>query len=79
MWVFLWSQSQCAFHVERLEDMLDANALAFREDRRMDYVPLFVGTESECQAAADAARPILRERQEARDAAREAMDKARYD
>jgi len=65
--VMLWSQSQNCFHIERVRDMYDANAMAFREDRRMDYVPLHIGTEDECHALASKLRPTLRKREEGRE------------
>ena len=58
-WVLLWSQSQCALHVERLRDTFRSNTDAFLEDRRMDYVPLVIGTRQEVDIAADAARPTV--------------------
>ena len=61
--VLLWSQSQCALHIETVQDMLAENASAFAEDRRMDYVPIVIGTEEECRNAAEAIRPTLQERQ----------------
>lgn len=75
-YVLLWSQSQCCFHIEQLRDMYRANAAAFREDRRMDYVPLHIGTDDECHALADHLRPQVRQRQEVRALAREAIEKA---
>lgn len=63
-WVLLWSRSQCAFHLETVDDMLKANRAAFDGDRRMDYVPLVIGQRAECEKAADALRPVLVERQE---------------
>ncbi len=76
-YVLLWSHSQCAFHIEPHADMLDANALAFKEDRRMDYVALMAGTDDECHRMADKLRPILRKRQVARADAMDAIDAAR--
>lgn len=76
-WVLLWSQSQCVFHIEQVRDMLMANARAFNEDRRMDYVPLFIGTRDEVDHLADHLRPRVHERQDARTAAREAIDRAK--
>lgn len=49
--VALWSHSQKAFHVESVDDMLDANIVAFAQKRAVDYVPVFMGTESDCRAA----------------------------
>lgn len=76
-WVFLWSQSQCAFHIEPLEQMIKANAAAFNEDRRMDYVPLFIGSRDDVDSLADHLRPTIHKRQDARAAARDAIDRAR--
>ncbi|RYF76814.1 MAG: hypothetical protein EOO22_00810 [Comamonadaceae bacterium] len=58
-WVLLWSQTQNAFHVERLAEMLEANRRAYTEDRRMDYVPLVVGKAQEVGETADACRATL--------------------
>lgn len=63
-WVLLWSQSQCAFHLEQVGDMLKTNRAAFEAGRRMDYVPLVIGERAECERAADTLRPVLLERQE---------------
>lgn len=51
-WVLLWSQSQNATHIERLEDMLSSNREAYRDNRRTDYVALFVGERGHVDAAA---------------------------
>lgn len=48
--VLLWSQSQCALHIEPVADMLQENARAFAADRRMDYVPMVFGSPEECHA-----------------------------
>lgn len=65
-YVLLWSQSQCALHIESVKDMLQENARAFANDRRMDYVPLAFGTQDECHANAERIRGTLHVRQEAR-------------
>lgn len=75
LWVLLWSQSQCALHIEEAGRMMKANAAAFREDRRMDYVPLHIGSAAECHQWADALRPTLHQRQDSRDEARRAAAK----
>lgn len=49
--VLLWSQSQCALHIEPIAD------------RRMDYVPMVFGSSEECHAAAERVRPTLHARQ----------------
>jgi hypothetical protein len=73
-WVLLWSQSQCAYHIERFDDMLRANLQAYHENRRMDYVPIWVGTEAECDKAAEAGRVLMEERWEAKREAQEVID-----
>lgn len=39
-YALLWSQSQCAMHIEPVMDMLTENRRACAENRRMDYVPI---------------------------------------
>lgn len=60
--VLLWSQSQNTFHVERIRHMLRSNRLAYAEDRRMDYVPIFVGSGEHCSELADKLRGTIRVR-----------------
>lgn len=62
----LWSQSQCAMHIEPIADMLSENRRAYTENRRMDYVPIIFGSDEECHQAADAVRQTMRTRQGAR-------------
>ncbi|MES1979740.1 MAG: hypothetical protein V4451_17000 [Pseudomonadota bacterium] len=64
--VLLWSQSQCALHIESVGDMLKANRRAYTENRRMDYVPLFIGQREVCDSLASAVRNTMQLRQEAR-------------
>lgn len=64
--VMLWSQSQCALHIEPIERMLSSNRRAYADDRRMDFVPLFVGSEDDCDALANAIRNTMHTRQDAR-------------
>ena len=61
-YALLWSQSQCAMHIEPVVDMLTENRRACAENRRMDYVPIAIGTREECDAAASRLRPVLCER-----------------
>ena len=70
MHVLLWSQSQCALHIESVADMLESNRTAFGADRRMDYVPLFIGTDDNCRYASDSIRHAMQARQESRRAPR---------
>ena len=76
-YVLLWSQSQCALHIEAVGDMLRSNHSAFVDDRCMDYVSLFFGTHDECSHSADSIRHVMKSRQEARAVALEAIDNAR--
>ena len=64
--VMLWSQSQCALHIEPVEAMLSSNRRAYADDRRMDFVPLYIGTDEDCRAIADDIRGTMRHRQDAR-------------
>lgn len=64
--VMLWSQSQCALHIEPVEAMLSSNRRAYGDDRRMDFVPLFIGTDEDCRSVADSIRGTMRVRQDAR-------------
>lgn len=64
--VMLWSQSQCALHIEPVEAMLSSNRKAYSDDRRMDYVPLFIGTDEDCRSLADSIRNTMHTRQDAR-------------
>jgi len=64
VWVVLWSQSQNALHVERLSDMVESNRTAFLENRRMDYVPLGVGSRAEIESIANEVRPTVYARAE---------------
>jgi hypothetical protein len=50
--VLLWSQRQNALHIEETELMLSSNRAAYRENRSMDYVPLWFGTLAQCQTTA---------------------------
>lgn len=58
----LWSQSQCSMHIEPVMEMLTENRRACAADRRMDCVPIAIGTREECDAAASRLRPVLNER-----------------
>ncbi len=71
VWVLLWSQSQNALHVERLTDMQKTNLEAFTENRRLDYVPLQIGSRAAVDWAANHVRPAVHAREEAHAARRE--------
>lgn len=62
----LWSQSQCAMHIEPIDDMLSSNRRAYTVDQRMDYVPIYFGSSDECHKASESVRSTMRHRQEAR-------------
>ena len=51
-------------HIETVQEMLQTNAAALVQDRRMDYLPIVFGTSEACHNAADRVRATLRERQE---------------
>jgi hypothetical protein len=57
--VLLWSRTANALHVEPLEKMLSHNRESYTDNERVEYVPLYVGTEAEVDAAADACRGTL--------------------
>lgn len=61
--VLLWSQSQCSLHVESLAAMLSSNRRAYTDNRRMDYVPIFFGSDDECHEIGGALRGTMAERQ----------------
>jgi hypothetical protein len=58
-YVLSWSKRQNALHVESLEVMLSSNRQAYRDERACDYLPIHIGTQDECLAAADAIRPTM--------------------
>lgn len=68
-WVLLWSQSQNAIHVERLEDCLSKNRQAYQDNRRSDYVPIYVGERGNVSAAASHCSNTLLDRELAERAA----------
>lgn len=47
--VVLWSHSQRCFHIEPVTEMLEKNRNAFDRKRPSDYVPLYIGTDADCQ------------------------------
>jgi len=64
--VLLWSQSQCALHVESLAGMLSSNRRAYADNRPMDYVPVFFGSDDMCHQIALALRGTMADRQRMR-------------
>lgn len=61
-WVLLWSARGNCFHIERAKHMLQSNRRAYAEDRSMDYVPIFIGTDDACHSLAGALRGTIRMR-----------------
>ena len=76
IWVLLWSQQQCALHVETLADMMESHARAFAGDRALQYIPLVIGDREVIDHVAEAIRPTLHQRQDAQTAARDAITRA---
>lgn len=62
-WALLWSQSQCAMHIETVEEMLSRNRQAYAANKCMDYVPIVFGSRELCDQIAGRVGHILRERQ----------------
>ena len=63
LYVLEWSKKQGMPHVQKLEETLSANRLAYMEDKAAnDYIPLAVGSFDEMIDAADAIRPTLAKR-----------------
>jgi len=73
----LWSQSQCALHVESLTDMLSANRRAYTDNRRMDYVPIFFGSDDACHEIGKALRGTMGDRQRMRTIAPDCLQQPR--
>lgn len=51
-WVLLWSHSQNAVKVDKLEAALSANRQAYRDNLAPDFIPLFAGTRGHVDGAA---------------------------
>ncbi|HQS00775.1 MULTISPECIES: hypothetical protein [unclassified Polaromonas] len=65
-WALLWSQSQNALHVEPIQAMFSSNRRAYTEDRRMDYVPIYIGKEEAVRSLADKIRHTVHARDQVR-------------
>lgn len=72
-WALLWSQSQNALHIETLEQMASSNRKAYQENRRCDYVPIYIGERAHIDAAAGFCHQTLFKRAEEREAQREGI------
>ncbi|MGB3069805.1 MAG: hypothetical protein WBC18_14720 [Ottowia sp.] len=66
VWVLSWSQKQGLLHIERLHDMYRLHIQAFHDDRNLEYIPLAIGDREAIDACAEAIRPKLRERYDAK-------------
>jgi hypothetical protein len=62
-YVLLWSQSSNGLHIEPFARMLESNRSAYAENRRMDYVPIFIGEKDGCHAIACTLRNTLATRE----------------
>jgi hypothetical protein len=62
-WVLLWSQKQNALHIEPMDRMLTINRNAYRDNRPGDYRTLFIGPRDVIDAAADAMRSTMADRE----------------
>jgi len=63
-WVLLWSQSQNALHIETVEQMTSRGRKAYQENRRSDYVAIYVGERAHIDAAAGFCHQTLAQRQD---------------
>lgn len=61
-YVLEWSQQQNAFHIQPLKSLLDANAKCFATNTSHQYMTLLIGSEHECEKAADDLRARLKVR-----------------
>lgn len=74
IWVLLWSQRQNCLHVEPETLMFARNRDKFAGDRQGDYVTMFAGTRTEIDAAADALRRTIADRDVRRATQRDATN-----
>lgn len=65
LWSLEWSQRGNVFHIQPLDDSLSFNRMLYRENTECenDYRTLLIGMKQECEAAAEAARNTLHERE----------------
>lgn len=60
LYVLEWSRKAGMPHVQRLEETLSANRIAYMDNKATnDYIPIAVGTFEEMLDAANAIRPTL--------------------
>lgn len=62
MYVLEWNQSNDGLHIQALDRAVMSNRSAFTDNRRINYVPVSVGTREEMASLADELRPLLRMR-----------------
>lgn len=61
-YVLLWSQRQNSLHVEPLENLLENNRRAYRDNVSTDYQVLLMGSREDVDATAENLRPTLKAR-----------------
>lgn len=60
LWALLWHPNSEHAHIEPLERTLSVNRQRYTENRPSNgWTPIHVGTQAECEQAADAIRPTL--------------------
>jgi hypothetical protein len=62
-WSLLWSQRQNALHIEPFEKTLSTNRQAYASNTGGDYRVLFVGERKDVDAAPDALRSTMADRE----------------
>lgn len=63
MWALLWSQKHNSTSVEKLEQVLSINRIAYTNNSAGDYRVLFIGSRSEMDEAAEAVRSTIAKRE----------------
>jgi len=59
IFVLEWSKSQKCFHIDSFAKCLKINLEAAMLNYNCDYIPIFMGTEDECDRVADQLGPKL--------------------
>lgn len=65
-WVLLWSQASNDLRIEPLEKVLSANRQAYKDDKPVEYVPVYVGPRATVAACAGHCQVTLIDREESR-------------
>lgn len=66
VFALLWSKKANRLHVERLTDSADAGKRFFHRDQANDYLLMGFGSLEQVEGMAEAARPIIEERDQVR-------------